>query len=248
MAFASGTFSHTAVFDDFHQPREGKFKRDGGEFLPGFRRHRVGRRDGGGGDGDARPAAHRGVIAQRGGVGIARPLDVREPVARLGMHVNFVERMAFQLVRVNPQNQVAVRGFHIQSGLLLARQIPLRVKPVRVARGQGKFLGAVGLGQFGFRRFKMRRGRRGAEREFFAGTADGRRRGRVAFQQNRRDFDGFAADRRPPGFQDFFRRAHGAGKQGFAFGFDRRGGGDGGRFRRLFGATLAGRACGLLLV
>ncbi len=157
--------------------------------------------------------------------------------------------MAFQPVRVNPQNEVAVRGLRVQFRLLFARQIPVRVKPVRVARGQGKFLGAVGFGQFGFRRLKMRRGRRGTERIFFAGAADGRRRGLVAFKQNGRHFDGLAARGRTPWFQDFFGRSHGAGEQGFAFGFDRwlRSGGAG-LFGGFASTTLACCARGLLMI
>ncbi len=69
------------VLDDLHQLGEGKFKRNGGEFRLGLRCRRVGRRDRGGGNGDARPAAQRVVIAKGGGVGIAGALDVREPVA-----------------------------------------------------------------------------------------------------------------------------------------------------------------------
>jgi hypothetical protein len=47
-----------------------------------------------------------------------------------------------------------------------------------------KFFGAVGFGQFGFRRLKTAARRRRAERIFFAGAADRRRRGLVAFEQN----------------------------------------------------------------
>jgi hypothetical protein len=65
---------------------------------------------------------------------------------------------------------------------------------VRIARGQNKFFGAVGFGQFGFRRCKILRRRHGAERVFPARTADGRGRGLVAFEQERRYFNLLAAD------------------------------------------------------
>ena len=110
------------------------------------------------------------------------------------MNVNFANRMAFNLAGVNAQDEMAVGGLRVELQLLLARQIPMRVKPVRVARGQKKFFGAVSFGQFGFRRFKMLRRRHGAERIFLAGAAGGRRRGLVAFEQERRDFNFFAAD------------------------------------------------------
>ena len=54
--------------------------------------------------------AERGIIAEFGDVGISRALDVREPVARFGMDVDFVKRMAFNFVRVNPQDEMPVGG------------------------------------------------------------------------------------------------------------------------------------------
>jgi hypothetical protein len=186
-------FAHGG-FDDFDQPGKRKFKRDGGELNLAFRGNGVRRRDRGAGNGNARPPAQRRIIAQLGGVGISGALNVREPVARFRMNVNFANRMAFDLAGVNAQDEMAVGGARVELQLLLARQIPMRVKPVRVARGQKKFLCAVGLGQFGFRRFKMLRRRHGAERVFPAGAAGGRRRGLVAFEQERRNFNFFAAD------------------------------------------------------
>ncbi len=103
-------FAH-GVLDDLHQSGKRKFKRDGGKFGVVFRRDGVRRRDGGAGDGDARPFAERGIIAEFGGVGISGAFDVREPVARFGMDVDFVVGMAFNLAGVNAQDQMAVGGF-----------------------------------------------------------------------------------------------------------------------------------------
>ena len=114
MACASGKIVAHGVLDDLHQFGERKFKRNGGEFRVGLRRHGVGRRDGGAGNGDAHPAAQRGVVAEFGDVGISGALDMREPVARFRMDVDFVERMAFDLVGVNPQNEMAVGGLRVQ--------------------------------------------------------------------------------------------------------------------------------------
>src|ERR1035441_2999838 len=86
------------------------------------------------------------------------------------MNVNFANRMALNLAGVNAQDEMAGGGSRVELQLLLARQIPMRVKPVRVARGQKKFFRAVSFGQFGFRRFKMLRRRHGAERVFPAGA------------------------------------------------------------------------------
>jgi hypothetical protein len=62
------------------------------------------------------------------------------------MNVNFANRMAFDLAGINAQDEMAVGGARVELHLLLARQIPMRIKPVRVAGGQKKFPGAVGLG------------------------------------------------------------------------------------------------------
>ena len=69
----------------------------------------------------------------------------------------------------------------------------MRIKPVRVARGQKQLACAISFGQFGFRSLKMLRQRRGTERIFLAGTADGRCHGLIAFKQNGRNFNFFAA-------------------------------------------------------
>ena len=69
---------------------------------------------------------------------------------------------------------MAVGGLRVQLQLLLARQIPVRVKPVRVARGQEKFLGAVGFGQFGLRGFEnVARAASGRGRNFSPGPLAG---------------------------------------------------------------------------
>ena len=120
----------------------------------------------------------------------------------------------------------------VQLQLLLARQIPVRVKPVRVARGEKKFSRAVGFGQFGFRRFQnVARAASGPSEYFSTGTADGRRRGLIAFEQNGRNFDFFAVR----GFVGF----------GFGFGgvFDFQRGGGGFKIgnEAVFQFSLAGR-------
>ena len=110
--------------DDLHQFGERKFKRDGGEFRVAFGRGGVGRREGAAGNGDAHPFAQRGIIAQFGGVGIARALDVREPVARFGMDVDFVGGMALDFAGVNAENQMAVGGGGVEFLLLLGGSDP----------------------------------------------------------------------------------------------------------------------------
>ena len=124
------------VLDNLHQTRERKFKGNRGELRRIFFRGGVGRRDCAAGNGDAQPFAERGIIAEFGGVGMAGALDVREPMARFGMDVDFVSRMAFNLAGKNAENEVAVGGLDVQDVLLFAGQIPVRVKPVRIARGK----------------------------------------------------------------------------------------------------------------
>lgn len=72
---------------------------------------------------------------------------------------------------------------------LLAAQIPIRVEPVRVARGEPEPGCAVGLGQF-IADFHPAgwRGHGGTEGIPLAGAADGRAGRRVAHQQDGRDF------------------------------------------------------------
>jgi hypothetical protein len=79
------------ALDDFHQFRERKFKRNRGKLGVGLLRDRIGRRHRAAGNGDAHPFAERGIVAEFGDVGISRALDVREPVARFGMDVDFVK-------------------------------------------------------------------------------------------------------------------------------------------------------------
>ena len=101
------------ILDDLHQFGERKFKRDGGVFGV------VSSGTASGGVtveleiGDARPFAERGIIAEFGGVGIAGALDVRKPVARFGMNVNFVKRMAFNFAGIDAQHEMAVGGFAV---------------------------------------------------------------------------------------------------------------------------------------
>ena len=71
--------------------------------------------------------------------------------------------MPFNPAGENAENEMTIGGLGVKRILLFAGQIPVRVKPVRIARGQGEFLGAVSLGQLGLHRLKMRRGRRGTQ-------------------------------------------------------------------------------------
>ena len=136
-----------------------------------------------------RPSGENSPVRQRRSFPRARRARTSGAIR---MNVNFANRMAFNPAGVNPQDEMAVGGSRVIH-LLVVRQIPMRVKPVRIARGQKKPLRAVSLGQFGIRRFKMWRRRHGAECEFPAGAGDGRRCGLVAFEQERRNFNFFAA-------------------------------------------------------
>ncbi len=143
-----------------------------------------------------------------------------------------------QSLRVNPHDQMTVGGLRIQLQLLLARQVPVDVKPVGIARGEEKFFGPVGLGQLGFRRWKILQGRRRAEGKFFAGAAGGRRFGGITFEQDRRNLAFFAA-------------GVGAADEGFGgnfgFGVGRFGGGRGLKIFRAVPATVSTRVFGVRL-
>ena len=57
------------------------------------------------------PSAERRIVAEFGGVGVSGALDVREPVARFGMNMDFANRMAFDFAGVNAQDEMAVGRF-----------------------------------------------------------------------------------------------------------------------------------------
>ena len=122
-------------------------------------------------------------------------LDVGKPMAGFGMDVNFVDRVTFEFMGINAQNQVAVGRTRIASDLLVPGQIPVRVQPVRIAGRQKQLARAIALGQFGLRRLKLLGGRHRTQGIFLTRTADWWRGRTVAFQQNGGDLKFFVPGR-----------------------------------------------------
>jgi hypothetical protein len=61
---------------------------------------------------------------------------MREPVARFRVNMDFVGRMAFDFAGVNAEDEMPVSGSRVEFLLLRDGQIPVGVKPVRIARGE----------------------------------------------------------------------------------------------------------------
>ena len=98
---------------------------------------------------------------------------MREPVARFGMDVNFGNVRARLIRIVQAQDHVAIHRTRVVAELFLHREIPVRVKPVRIARRQEQSPRAVRSrgAALGFIEMIQRRSR--AERELFSRAAEG---------------------------------------------------------------------------
>src|SRR5215211_3347201 len=98
------------------------------------------------------------------------------------MNVYFVRRTAADLVFVDAQHQVTVSRLRIVTLELFARQVPMRIQPVRIAGRQKQSARAVSLRQILSGRGGLG-GRWARMRVAFARTAGaGLRRWRIAFK------------------------------------------------------------------
>ena len=62
--------------------------------------------------------------------------DVNKPRTRFRVQSDFLERRATGVPLENAQHQMAIARRLVVRDLLFVRKIPMRVEPVRVARGQ----------------------------------------------------------------------------------------------------------------
>src|SRR6185295_10968724 len=83
------------------------------------------------------------VVAKLGNETRAAHSNVREPVPRLGMDVNLAMRFAGDVVLVDAKHQMPVHRARVVALELFPREIPMSVKPVRVARRQQQLLRAI---------------------------------------------------------------------------------------------------------
>ncbi len=228
--FVDGFFHERKQFLHRH------FDGNDAELRRGIGGYGVRRRERGGGSGDNGPFLGGGIITEFSDVPGIGEIDVNEPMARFGMDVNFGDGLAARRFEVDANDEVAVARVGVVTALLIGGQIPMRVKPMRVARCEQKGFGTVGFGQLTFGREFFNR-RCGAERVTLAGTADGCRSGPVTFEQNRGNARGVLRAGRMARMT-----GAGAGGTGFSiFGFDSTAGGAemGG-----VGLTRGGGACG----
>src|SRR5213592_4290067 len=116
---------------------------------------------------------------------------MNEPVPRFGMNLHFSERFVRDGFEINAQREAAAGGKLLAIPDLVAGQIPMGVKPVRVAGSEQQSFCTVGfwkLPQLAGGSGMLAR-RRGAERIAFSWPADLRRRRFIAFERNRRHLD-----------------------------------------------------------
>src|SRR5690348_10498208 len=106
------------------------------------------------------------------------------------MNMNLFNRLGRKRVEVNAQNQMAIHGEAVVFALLFARKVPMRVKPMRIARGEQKTFGAVGFGQFTFG-FEFFERWSWPKRITLAGAADRWRGWFIAFEQDCRNPESF---------------------------------------------------------
>ncbi len=109
---------------------------------------------------------------------------MHEPMSGLRLNMQFLDRRPFGCFEVNAQDQVLIARPGIVRALLLARQIPMRIQPVRIARGQQQMLRAVRLRQLAFvlECFHRRARPKGVT---LSGPAHRRRLRPLGLQQNR---------------------------------------------------------------
>ena len=133
------------------------------------------------------PFAPRSIVAEFSEVVLASLLDMREPVFGFRMNVDFGNTF-FRASRVmNPHDQMTIHGESVVAELFLVRKIPVRVKPVRVARGEKQSPGVVRRRQWRGTFVEMIRRRGRAERKFFRRSAFGEKTRFIAFEQKCRN-------------------------------------------------------------
>ncbi len=132
--------------------------------------------------------------------------------------VDFGDRWHGLPVGTDTQNQVVIGRGRIVTRLLLGGEVPMGIKPMRVARGRAEALSAVGRRQAGRLRPRwLRRGGRSGSRVLSLGGRRGLGRGAVALEEYRGYFS------RETGWRWFCRRRSYGGLRPLAAG-----GGNGG--------------------
>ena len=101
------------------------------------------------------PFASRLIIAEFRSV-LGRCAGHRyKPVARLGVNMDFGNCPGDSGADENAEDQMSVGRLPVATQLLFAREVPICVKPVRIARRQEKPASAVGRRKFSRFDFKL---------------------------------------------------------------------------------------------
>jgi outer membrane lipoprotein SlyB len=131
--------------DEFLERNVGGY---GGELDGGIVGHGIGRRKGRRGNGDLDPAPVRiGVVTEGGYIAGTADADVDEPIAGFGVDMNFGMRNIADDIAKHAENQMAIGCDPIVVSELGIGEVPVCVKPMRIAGDQQQPFGAVGGGE-----------------------------------------------------------------------------------------------------
>ena len=149
---------------------------------------------------DRYPLAPGAIVAQLSHVLRFGAVHVNKPMPRFRMHVDFSDRAGPDRAGENPHDEMTVGGKGVVAPLLLRREVPVRIQPVRIARGQQQLPGPIGLGQCRFFGSGLAGGGRRPQGILLSRAGHGRRDGFVALQENLRNPEtGFGLRRFVPG-------------------------------------------------
>src|SRR5208282_2784631 len=94
---------------------------------------------------DTHPIPSGAIIAKLSHVLRFGMVNMDEPMPRLRMDVDLPDRPLHTRRRTHPYYEMMVLGQCVVVPLLRRREIPMRVQPVRIARGQQQLPGPVSL-------------------------------------------------------------------------------------------------------
>ena len=94
------------------------------------------RGDRGGGNRNAYPVVVGLIIAKFGAIAFSGALRVNEPMFGFRMDVHLGDWLAHWRVEMKADNEVMMHGMGVVPALLFGFEIPVRIKPVRIARSQ----------------------------------------------------------------------------------------------------------------
>ena len=124
---------------------------------------------------DCHPLAPGPIVAELSHVPAIGSLHVNEPMPRFGMDVDFCHRPFPDRAAIDSHHEMVVGRKGVVTPLLLQREVPVRIEPVRVPRGQRQLPGPVSFGQCSFVGSGVARWGRWAQDILLTRTGRGRR-------------------------------------------------------------------------